>query len=78
MRTRMNRRRWTALATAASLGLLLTILSASPARTTEYPLRGCFDKTLSDDPMICYILEQAQEEEIIEVAAIYHTDDDLH
>ena len=28
--------------------------------------------------MICYILEQAQEEEIIDVAAIYHADDDLH
>ena len=78
MRIRMNRRRWMALGIAASLGLLLTILSTSPARTTEYPLHGCFDKTLSDDPMICYILEQAQEEEIIEVAAIYRADDDLH
>ena len=78
MRIRMNRRRWTALSIAASLGLLLTILSASPTPPAEPPLRGCFDKTLSDDPMICYILEQAQEEEIIEVAAIYRADDDLH
>ena len=78
MRIRMNSRRWTALAIVAFACLLLTVPSAPPARTTEYPLRGCFDKTLSDDPMICYILEQAQEEEIIEVAAIYHADDDLH
>ena len=78
MRIRMNRRRWTALAIVASAGLLLTILSASLALAAEYPLRGCFNKTISDDPMICYILEQAQEEEIIEVAAIYRADDDLH
>ena len=78
MRIRMNRRRWTALAVVASVGLLLTILSASPTPPAEPPLQGCFDKALSDDPMICYILEQAQEEEIIEVAAIYRADDDLH
>ena len=66
------------MAVAAAVGLLLTLLSASPARPAEPPLRGCFDKALSDDPMICYILEQAQEEEIIDVAAIYHADDDLH
>ena len=77
MRIRMNSRRWTALAIVAFAGLLLTVLSASPAPPAEPPLRGCFDGALSDDPMICYILEQAQEKEIIEVAAIYHADDDL-
>ena len=65
------------MAVAAAVGLLLTLLSASPTPPAEPPLRGCFDKALSDDPMICYILEQAQEEEIIDVAAIYHADDDL-
>ena len=66
------------LLTLVALITLLTVLSASPAPSAEPPLRGCFDKALSDDPMICYILEQAQEEEIIDVAAIYHADDDLH
>ena len=66
------------MAIVAFAGLLLTVLSASPAPSAEPPLRGCFDKALSDDPMICYILEQAQEEEIIDVAAIYYADDDLH
>ena len=66
------------MAVVASVGLLLTVLSASPTPPAEPPLQGCFDKALSDDPMICYILEQAQEEKVIDVAAIYRADDDLH
>ena len=78
MRIRLNRRRWTALTIVAFAGLLLTVLSASPTPPAEPPLRGCFDKALSEDSVICYLLEQAQEEEIIDVAAIYQADDDLH
>ena len=72
MRVLMCNRRWIVFAFAAVLGLLLTILATSPARAEGPPLGDCFGGALSDDQLNCYILEQAEEEEIIDIAAIYY------
>ena len=67
-------------ATLAVLALLLTIHSPVLITHTQEPVPppgDCFGGAISEDPMICYILEQSQEEEIIDVAAIYQADVDL-
>ena len=71
MRTRMYNRQWMALAVAASLGLLLTVMSATSARASEPPPGDCWNEALSQDKLHCYLLEEAQRAGAIEVAAVY-------
>ena len=59
------------MAVAASLGLLLTVMSATSARASEPPPGDCWNEALSQDKLHCYLLEEAQRAGAIEVAAVY-------
>ena len=63
---------WAAFLLTMGLALLLTIQLLPAVHADGPPLGDCFNGALSDDPMNCYILEQAQEEEVIDVEAMYN------
>ena len=56
-----------ALAVIAAASLL-SVMTAHAAETSD----DCFGGALSQDPLHCYVLEQAHNESIIEVDGVYH------
>ena len=84
--TRTRRLAWTGLVTLAVLVLLLTIYSPAPIAHAQEPEPtttpgadskvppppgDCWNGVLSDDPLHCHILEEAQGAGHIEVVAMY-------
>ena len=59
---------------AVALLFGLTMLAAGP----EPPLGDCFGGALSSEPLHCYVLEQAHEEGVIDIEAIYDTGTSLY
>ena len=58
--------------------------TAAPAATTtaavddDSPVGDCFGGVLSEDPLHCYVLEQAQAEGLIDILAMYDSDGPLY
>ena len=70
MRSLKNIGPLTVCAIAMIVGILLAMRLALPLDAAEPPLGDCFSGALSDDPLNCYILEQAQEDEVIDIEAM--------
>ena len=85
--TQTRRLAWTSLVTLSMLVLLLTVYSSSPTAQAQEPEQtptpessnvppppgDCWSGALSDDPLHCHILEEAQRAGEIEVAAVYQS-----
>ena len=52
--------------------------SGSQANTVPPPPGDCWGGALSDDPLHCYALEEAQRDGIIEVEGVYDASGELH
>lgn len=63
---------WSAILAVAALGLLTFVYSPSAVQAAEPP-DDCWSGALSEDPVFCYFLEEAQRAGEIEVAAVYET-----
>ena len=62
-----------AIAAVAALTLTLVVScgSVAPAQHSALPLGYCWDGVLSQDPLHCYALEEAEREKLINVTALY-------
>ena len=75
LRLRRPRRKTSALLLpVVALLFGLTTLAAGP----EPPLEDCFGGALSFEPLHCYVLEQAHDEGVIGIEAIYDTGTSLY
>ena len=69
----VRRTRRFAIAAVAVLALTLVVSCGpvAPAQHSALPLGYCWDGVLSQDPLHCYALEEAEREELIDVTALY-------
>ena len=65
--------RWLLGLAVLTAGLVVTALLLVSARS-----EGCWNGALSNDPLHCYVLEQAQSDGIIDVDAVYRVGESLH
>ena len=63
--------RWMKLVIIAVFSIAFAVRAAPVVHADDPPLGDCFGGVLSSDPIQCYVLEQAQRRDVIDIEAIY-------
>lgn len=63
--------RWVKLVIIAVFSIAFAVRAAPVVHADDPPLGDCFGGVLSSDPIQCYVLEQAQRRDVIDIEAIY-------
>ena len=63
--------RWMKLVIIAVFSIAFAVRAAPVVHADDPPLGDCFGGVLSSDPLHCYVLEQAQRRDVIDIEAIY-------
>ena len=71
MRERILRHRVGVAIIVAVFSIAFAVRAAPVVHADDPPLGDCFGGALSSDPLHCYVLEQAQRRDVIDIEAIY-------